>query len=160
MADREILGGYLVEGTPEEGDWLWFTGARWTPIPFGTEGEIVALAPPSYENTPFTSNGYIVVIEDLQPGQVLVAMCGLIPEGNRYHEYITNAPPPNWKIGIEDLGCTFTAYPGVFTEPAEANRLSASALTATEAVGDSREDSEAKSNAAASMGRSFSITIS
>lgn len=113
MIDITVLGGYPVEGTPAEGDWLWFTGTRWIPIPYGTSGEIVAMGAIRYPNRPFTSNGYIVAVENLRPGDILVAMCAYIPEANRYHEYITNSPCPDWVIGASDLEEAFTAYTGV-----------------------------------------------
>lgn len=113
MIDVTALGGYLVDGTPEEGDWIWFTGARWIPVPYGMAGEIVPMGATQYPNRPFTSNGYIVTVENLKPGDILVAMCAYIPEANRYHEYITNTPCPDWVIGASDLEETFTAYTGV-----------------------------------------------
>lgn len=111
MKDIDVLGGYPINGTPSEDDALWFTGVEWVCVPFGERGSIVAMTSAPYPNVPFVSNGYIVSIEHLQPGDIL---CAVLAESGVYgkeHEYITNVPFIDQQMAVDDLKYTFTAYP-------------------------------------------------
>ena len=113
MDNKTDLGGYPIEGTPSEGDYLWFTGARWIPVPWGEEGEVVALASPTFPNMPFTSNGYIVIIVNLQPRDFLCAVISRFEAGyGRPQEYITNIPFISDKLRATDQSCIIDSVDG------------------------------------------------
>lgn len=104
MDNKIVLGGYPIEGTVMDGDYLWFTGARWIPVAWGNEGEKVTLIVPPYKNIPFVSNGYVVIINNPQPGDVLSAVCASFTPGyGREQEYITNIPFISDRLKATDM---------------------------------------------------------
>lgn len=136
--NRIVVGGYPIDGVLSEGDWLWFTGQKWTPIPYGTEGAIVGLINPPFPNVPFVSNIYIVSVDHPSPGDVLCAVRTLTTDQRKSFEYVTNIP--------------FTAID---------NRLRASDISTsyyTENSADSPTQ-PTKSLSSSSMGQSYSLSI-